>query len=113
MPRWSMVVFLVVMGVVLYAVNRRTLRWFTTSFGLSRRTVQAISVVLGGSLALVLLGRVASLLFPSLPLGGALSVGFTAQLAVLVSVILLLPFDLALGIRRLVGRLRRSDGKTV
>jgi predicted MPP superfamily phosphohydrolase len=62
---------------------------------------------------LVLLGRIASILFPGLPLGGALRVGFAAQLAVLVSVILLLPFDLALLVQRMTQRFRRPKAHVV
>jgi predicted MPP superfamily phosphohydrolase len=108
MPKWSFVVFLVVLSALLYAVNRRALSWFETSFALGRRTVRALAVLLGASVALVVLGRIASLLFPNLPVSEALRVGFTVQLAVLVSMILLLPFDVALVVRRLSQRLRRA-----
>lgn len=64
-------------------------------------------------MALVLLGRIASAVFPNQPVGGVLRVGFAAQLAVLVSVILLLPLDLALWARRLSQRLRRADASSL
>jgi len=113
MPKWSFVVFLVVLSAVLFAVNRRALRWFEASFGLSRRTVRVLAFVLGASVALVLVGRIASGVYPSLPMGGALRIGFIAQLAVLVSVILLLPFDLVLWLRRLQMRFRRGSASAV
>jgi len=109
MPKWTFLVFALVMGLVLYAVNRRALRWFESTFALSRRSVRVLTVVLGASVALVLVGRIASILGPDLPVSGALRVGFIAQLAVLVSVILLLPLDLALWLRRSWQRLRRSS----
>lgn len=107
MPKWSFIVFLVVLSAVLYVVNRRALRWLQTTFALSPRGVRVVAVVLGASLALVLLGRIAGAIFPGLPVAGALSVGFAVQLAALVSVILLLPFDAALAVERVVQRLRR------
>src|SRR6188768_841327 len=113
MPKWSFLVFAVVLGAVLYAVNRRALRWVETTFALSQRTVRVLKVVLGSSVALVLLGRLATILAPSLPVSGALRVGFIAQLAVLVSVILLLPLDLVLWARRLWQRLRPSSAISV
>lgn len=112
MPKWSFVVFLVVLSAVLYAVNRRALSWLEASFSLSRRAVRTLAVLLGASVAMVVLGRIASAVFPDLPVSGALRVGFTVQLAVLVSVILLLPFDLALWIRRLSLRFRRGGAST-
>ena len=113
MPKWSFLVFAVLVGAVLYAVNRRALRWVETTFALSHRTVRILAVVLGASLTLVLLGRIASVLGPGLPVSGALRVGFMTQLAVLVSVILLLPLDLLLWIRRGWQRLRRPRSTSV
>ncbi|HET7542603.1 MAG TPA: hypothetical protein VFK05_22185, partial [Polyangiaceae bacterium] len=101
-------IFALIIGAILYAVNRRALRWIETTFQLSRRTVRVLSVVLGASLALVLLGRLLSVLGPGLPVTGALRIGFIAQLAVLVSVLLLLPLDLALWVRRWWPRLWRA-----
>ena len=34
MPKWSFLVFAVLVGAVLYAVNRRALRWVETTFAL-------------------------------------------------------------------------------
>jgi len=102
-------VFLVVLSTVLYVVNRRAIRWLEMSFPLARRSVRVLAVLLGASLAVVLLGRVAGFVFPGLPLREALQVGFAAQLAVLMSVVLLLPLDVGILVQRLSKRLRRRD----
>ena len=101
MPKWTFLLFLVALGAVLFGVNRRALRWLQTSFALSNRTSRVLMWLLVASATIVVLGRAATLVFPDLPVSGAVRVGFVAQLAVLVSVILLLPFDLALWVQRL------------
>ncbi len=107
MTKLSFALFLGVMTLVLYGVNRRALRWLGSSFQLSPRTERAIVWLLTGSLLIVLLGRLLSLVFPALPLGALVGIGFGVQLAALVSVILLLPLDLLLLTRR---ALRRVPG---
>lgn len=107
-----MIVFLLVLSGVLYLVNRRALRWLRESYTFSPRTMRALAAVLYAALLTILLGRVLGHIFPELPLAPALAVAFSVEIAALVSVILLLPFDLALWLYRVAPRVHARVFRT-
>lgn len=100
-------VFFLVIILLLGLLNWRAHRWLTSGFGLGKLAGRVVAVVFGGSLLFIVAGRFASRAGHDLP--EAIFVGaFAVQLAVLISVVLLLPFDLLRGAQRSYGRLRRG-----
>lgn len=97
------IVFFLVITLVLALLNWRALRWLTGAFGLGERAARRIGVVLGGSWLFTMAGRFASHAGYELP-EGIFVAAFMVQLAVLISVGLLLPYDLVRGALRLYTR---------
>ena len=100
------VVFFFVITLVLGLLNWRAYRWLTTDLGISGRAGRGLAIVFGGSWLFTVVGRVASRSGYDLPEAGFV-VAFGVQLTVLISVLLLVPFDVLRGARRLALRLAR------
>jgi predicted MPP superfamily phosphohydrolase len=92
--RLGFAVFFVVLGSVLYLVNRHVLGWATRAFSLSPRARRAVSWVLGFALLGMLGGRLLSWVAASPLVTALVAVSSTFELAVLISFALLLPADL-------------------
>ncbi|HEU5072595.1 MAG TPA: metallophosphoesterase [Polyangiaceae bacterium] len=99
--------FFLVITLVLGLLNWRAHRWLTSAFRLGKRAARAIAVVLGGSWLFTAAGRFASLVGYEWP-DGIFVAAFAVQLAVLISVGLLLPYDLVRGARGLYTRVGRG-----
>ncbi len=93
---WSFAVFFLVMLVVLGWVNHRAYRWATRAFSFSPRGKRVLSGVLIASLAGMTLGRVLDRFAAGRVSQLVLVSASVVQLAVLISVVLLLFVDLAL-----------------
>jgi uncharacterized protein len=102
----SFALFFVLMALVIWGINVRALRWLTAAFELSPRVRRAISIALYGSLVGMLLTRFIDWIWFDAPVRLPLAIASIAQLAVMVSVALLLPLDLVLLVRRAVLGLR-------
>lgn len=99
---WSFALFFLVMLVVLGWVNLRAYRWATRAFSLSPRVERVLAVVLVASLIGMTLGRVLDR-FAAGPVSQAILFSASVvQLAVLISVVLLLVVDAAVFAAKLV-----------
>jgi predicted MPP superfamily phosphohydrolase len=92
--RLGFVVFFVVLGSLLYLVNRHVLRWATRAFSLSGRARRALAWVLAFGLLGMLGGRLLSWVVAGPLVTTLVAVSSTLELAVLLSFALLLPADL-------------------
>lgn len=108
--RLGFVVFLVVLGVLLYALNRFVWRSLADAFGLSPRARRALAIVLGGSLISMMLGRVLARAVPFPPLKWIVAISSSIELAVVITGVLLL---LAAGLRLLARAVRRLSRRSV
>jgi uncharacterized protein len=109
--------FFLVMFLVLAAVNFRAYRWATHAFSLSLRSRRVLGAVLIASLVSMTLGRVLDRALSNAATRGLVFVASVVELAVLISVILLLFVDLGvLGVRFARGvhawHARRNEPKT-
>ena len=86
--------FGLVINLVLALVNIRAYRRLVAAFPIGKRAKRAIVAVQAGSLLLATIGRLSSRTGYELPLQGAVVVALVIQLAVIISVVLLLVFDL-------------------
>lgn len=98
------IVFFVVIILLLGLLNWRGYRWLVDSFGLGKTPRVALAVAFAGSLLCVVAGRFASHAGYD-PSESIFVAAFAVQLAVLISVGLLLPFDVARGLVRSITRL--------
>jgi uncharacterized protein len=110
-------VFVLVMFLVLTAVNVHAFRWATRAFSLSRRSQRLLGFVLGASLVSMTFGRLLDRAFSNAATRGLIFVSSVIELAVLISVILLLAVDLGLLVMRIVHaartwRARRAKAET-
>lgn len=96
--------FLVVVAVV-WAINAHALRWATKAFSLSERARRVLAGVLYGSLAVTFLARLVDWALPDAPIRVPMTIASIVQLAVVVSVALLLVVDGVQLARRLALRL--------
>jgi predicted MPP superfamily phosphohydrolase len=111
---WSFAVFFVVMLGVLSWVNHRAYRWATRAFSLPPRAKQVLAGVLIASLAGMTLGRVLDRLAAGQASRLVLFSASVVQLAVLISVALLLVVDLGVlgaGLTRRLAALRAKPAK--
>jgi predicted MPP superfamily phosphohydrolase len=109
-----LLVFVVLMLVVLGGINAQVFRWARNAFGLGPRPRLALKVFLGVSLMTMVLGRLAGRLWPGAFTSGAIAVASTAQLAVVISGLLLSLADLVRLVWQLPGRLlARFAGRRV
>jgi predicted MPP superfamily phosphohydrolase len=109
MSQVGFLLFFVVMSTLLGLINWHALNWLARAFGFSERVRRAVWWVFVASLAGMMLGRVIGWAWSDAPVRLLLGVSGTIQLAILMSVGLLLPVDVA----RLVGALvRRVRGVT-
>lgn len=106
--RLGFVVFLVVLGLLLYALNRYVWRFLSDAFAFSPRARRAFAVFLGVSLVAMMLGRVLSRAVPFAPLKWIVAISSSIELSVIITGVLLLLVDgvrlLARGVRRLLSR---------
>ena len=101
--RLGFVVFLVVLGLLLYALNRYVWRTLSVAFALSPRARRAFAIGLGVSLVAMMVGRMLARVVPIAPLKWLVAVSSSIELAVIITGVLLLLVD---GVR-LVSRLAR------
>jgi predicted MPP superfamily phosphohydrolase len=109
---WSFAVFFLVMLGVLGWVNQQAYRWATRAFSISPRGKRVLSGVLIASLAGMVLGRVVDRFAPGQASQLVLFSASVVQLAVLISVALLLVVDLGVlgaGLTRRFSARRRSS----
>jgi predicted MPP superfamily phosphohydrolase len=99
-------VFFVLTALVIWAINAHALRWLSRVARLGPRVRRAAALLLFGSLAVTVLGRIIDWTWPDAPLRMPLTIASITQLAVIVSVLLLLPVDLALLARSWLARAR-------
>lgn len=99
--------FFVLLLAALGAINLNVFRWARNAFGLQQRGQRALKVLLWGSVAGMVLGRVAGRFWPGAFASGVIAVGSTVQLAVIISCAFLLVADVALLIRSLPERIRK------
>jgi predicted MPP superfamily phosphohydrolase len=99
--RLGFVVFTVVLGLLLYALNRYVWRRLSEAFALSPRARRALAFGLGGSLLAMMLGRMVSRLLPVTPVKWIVAISSSIELAVIITGVFLLVAD---GVR-LLGRL--------
>jgi hypothetical protein len=100
------IVFFIAITLLLGLLNWRAHRWLTSSFGFGKPTARVLAVLFASSWLFIVAGRFASRAGYDLP--EALFVAaFAVQLAVLISVGLLLPFDLVRAAQRSYHGLRR------
>jgi uncharacterized protein len=110
MSQVGFLLFFVVMSALLGLINWHALNWLGRAFGFSERVRRVVWGVFIASLLGMMLGRVIGWAWSDAPVRLLLGVSGTIQLAVLMSVALLLPVDVA----RLAGALvRRVRGTTV
>ncbi|HEY6077758.1 MAG TPA: metallophosphoesterase [Polyangiaceae bacterium] len=103
------VVFIVVTLGLLGGLNLYVFRWARKAFGLQRRAQLAIKWVLWGSIAGMLLGRLAGRMWPGAVTTSVIAVSSTVALATIISGVMLLLADAALWLVGLVGRVRSSQ----
>jgi predicted MPP superfamily phosphohydrolase len=108
MSKLGFIVFFLLMALVLGLVNRHAFRWLTRAFGLSERARRVVLGVMVGSLAGMVVGRLAGGVFSGAPVTWLLLLSGTVQLAVLMAVALLLPVDLLRLVGFVVRRVRGS-----
>ena len=98
----SFAVFVLVLFLVLAAVNIQAFRWATRAFSLSRRSQRVLGVVLGAALVSMTFGRMLDRAFSNAATRALIFVSSVIELAVLISVILLLAVDLGMLVMRIV-----------
>jgi predicted MPP superfamily phosphohydrolase len=98
--RLGFALFFIVLGLILYALNRYVWRWASDTFALSPRVRRGLAVALAVSLVAMMAGRMLSRAWPSAPLKWVVAVSSSIELAVIISGVLLLLVDAV----RLVGR---------
>jgi uncharacterized protein len=99
-------VFIVLSLAVLTGINVHVFRWARNVFGLGRHGQRALKLALGVSIAGMVLGRVAGRFWPGPGVGFVIATTSTAQLAVIISGILLLLVDAVTLLAGLSRRLR-------
>jgi predicted MPP superfamily phosphohydrolase len=105
--RLGFVVFTVVLGLLLYALNRYVWRKLSEAFALSPRARRALAFGLGGSLLAMMLGRMVSRLLPITPVKWIVAISSSIELAVIITGVFLLVAD---GVR-LLARLAQRVAK--
>jgi predicted MPP superfamily phosphohydrolase len=105
--RLGFLVFLLVLTGLLYLVNRYALHWATRAFGLSVGVRRALTWLLSLAVVGMFAGRLLSFVAPGAAVPVIVAVSSTIELAVLLSVALLLPADGLRLVARLVARLRQ------
>jgi predicted MPP superfamily phosphohydrolase len=106
MSRPSFLIFFLTTGVLLGLINRHAFVWITRAFAPSRSVRRWIFGVLVSSLAAMVLGRMIDWVWSAAPVGWLLAASGTVQLAVLMGVALLLPFDAVRLVAWAVSRVR-------
>jgi predicted MPP superfamily phosphohydrolase len=105
--RLGFALFFIVLGLVLYALNRYVWRWASDTFALSPRVRRGLGIALGVSLLAMMAGRMLSRAWPSAPLKWMVAVSSSIELAVIISGVLLLVVDAVRLVARGVAALRR------
>jgi predicted MPP superfamily phosphohydrolase len=105
--RLGFLVFLLVLTGLLYLVNRYALRWATRAFGLSVGVRRALTWLLSLTVLGMFAGRLLSFVAPGAAAPVIVAVSSTIELAILISVALLLPVDGLRLVVRLASRLRQ------
>lgn len=105
--RLGFLVFIVVLGLLLYALNRYVWRSLANAFALSPRARRALAVGLGASLVAMMLGRVLSRIVPVTPIKWIVAISSSIELAVIISGVFLLLLDGARLLSRVVQRFVR------
>jgi predicted MPP superfamily phosphohydrolase len=108
--RLGFVVFTVVLGLLLYALNRHVWRKLSEAFALSPRARRALAYGLGGSLLAMMLGRMVSRLLPITPVKWIVAISSSIELAVIITGVLLLVADGVRLLARLVQRVSTRRG---
>jgi len=106
MPAGLLVLFIVLMLTVLGGINAQVFRWARKAFGLGPRGRGGLRVFLGVALLGMVLGRVAGRFWPGGLTTFVITVASVAELAIVISGILLLVADAALLLLSLPARLR-------
>ena len=105
--RLGFLVFLLVLTGLLYLVNRHALRWATRAFGLSVGVRRALTWLFSLAVVGMFAGRLLSFVAPGAAVPVIVAISSTIELAVLLSVALLLPVDGLRLVAHLVSRLRQ------
>jgi predicted MPP superfamily phosphohydrolase len=105
------VVFIVVMLVALGGLNAQVSRWARKAFALGPRARRALQLALGFALLGMLLGRVAGRFWPGAVTTFVITIASVAELAVVISAVLLLLADAAALLFGLPARLGRRLAK--
>jgi predicted MPP superfamily phosphohydrolase len=106
MNQLGFLVFFLVMSAVLGFLNWHALGWLSRAFGFSARVRRVVWWVFVGSIVGMALGRFIGWAWQDAPVRLLLGVSGTIQLAVLMSVVLLLPVDLGRLVAAIVRRVR-------
>ena len=100
------IVFVVLLLCVLGGINVQVFRWARNAFGLGQKAQRGLKLALVASLVGMVLGRVAGRFWAGALTAGVVAVSSTAELAVIISGILLLMVDAVRLLLGLPGRLR-------
>jgi hypothetical protein len=105
--RLGFVVFFIVLGLLLYALNRYVWRSLSAAFALPPRIRRALAIGLGASLIAMMLGRMISRTVPVAPVKWIVAISSSLELAVIITGVLLLLADGVRLLARVAQRLAR------